>query len=116
MIRIEDLQEAIAECEGQRNPNANTCLKLASLYTILDHKQTKEKTEQKTDFLPVAYSYAAEPETAKIDYKNNTEFAQTIDGMETDRVLEIVDELMGILKGMVPRLYDGVIIKLQKAK
>lgn len=116
MIRIEDLQEAIAECEGQRNPNANTCLKLASLYTILDHKQTKEKTEQKETFLPVAYSYAAEPEKPKIAYKNNTEFAQTIEGMETERVLEIIDELMGILKGMVPRLYDGVIIKLQKAK
>ena len=34
MIREEDLQEAIAECQGQRNPNANTAIKLAAFYTI----------------------------------------------------------------------------------
>ena len=45
MIKEEDLQEAIAECQGVRNPNANTCLKLASYYTILDH--TKEEEERR---------------------------------------------------------------------
>ena len=37
MITEKDLQEAIAECEGQRNPNANTCVKLAAFYIIKDH-------------------------------------------------------------------------------
>ena len=36
MITENDLQEAIAECEGVRNPTANTCLKLAAFYTIKD--------------------------------------------------------------------------------
>ena len=34
MITEKDLQEAIAECQGERNPNANTCIKLAAFYTI----------------------------------------------------------------------------------
>ena len=34
MITEKDLQEAIAECIGQRNPNANTAIKLAAFYTI----------------------------------------------------------------------------------
>lgn len=34
MIKLEDLEEAIAECQGQRNPNADTCIKLAAFYTI----------------------------------------------------------------------------------
>ena len=37
MITKHDLQEAIAECEGQRNPTANTCIKLAAFYTIKQH-------------------------------------------------------------------------------
>ena len=37
MIREEDLLEAIAECQGERNPNAQTCRNLAAYYTILDH-------------------------------------------------------------------------------
>ena len=34
MITEQDLQEAIAECQGERHPNANTCMKLAAFYTI----------------------------------------------------------------------------------
>ena len=34
MITEKDLQEAIAEGQGQRNPNANTCIKLAAFLTI----------------------------------------------------------------------------------
>ena len=36
MITEQDLLEAIAECQGQRNPNANTCIKLAAYYIILE--------------------------------------------------------------------------------
>ena len=34
MITEKDLQEAIAECQGQRNPTTSTCIKLAAFYTI----------------------------------------------------------------------------------
>ena len=34
MITEMDLQEAIAECQGKRNPNADTCIKLAAFYII----------------------------------------------------------------------------------
>ena len=37
MITRRDLLEAIDKCQGQKNPNANTCIKLAAYYTILDH-------------------------------------------------------------------------------
>lgn len=112
MIRIEDIQEAIAECEGVRNPNANTCLKLASLYTILEHKQNKEK---KAVEIP-SYSYAAEPTKAAEDigYQSETEFGKIVRGKDVDSVMEIMDELMSTLQVMIPRLYEGVLIKLQK--
>ena len=37
MITEKDLQEAIAECQGERSPNASTCIKLAAFYTIKEH-------------------------------------------------------------------------------
>lgn len=111
MIRIDDVQEAIAECEGVRNPNSSTCLKLAALYTILDHKQTKE------EIIPMpTYSYATEPPetSARITYQSDTEFGRIIQGQTAERVCQVMDELMTTLQGMIPRLYEGVIIKLQK--
>lgn len=105
MITEHDLAEAIAECEGQRNPNANTCLKLAALYTIKDkmYPNDVQRSEKPT------YSYAADPGADQ-----STEFMQAVIGMNADEFLEIMDELMSTLKTLVPRLYDGVMRKLTK--
>ena len=103
MIKLQDVSEAIAECEGVRHPNANTCLKLAALYTIREN-MTKEPTE------PVRYSYA----TAPTDYQSNTEFGRIVQGKDSAEVLAVMDELMTTLQGMIPRLYDGVLSKLQR--
>ena len=104
MIREEDLLEAIAECQGQRNPNANTCIKMASYYVILDH--IKEE-EPKVSEIPT-YSYALPPER----YTSDTEFGQKIANMDMDDVLAVMDELMTTLSIINPRLYDGVMAKL----
>ena len=56
MITRHDLEEAIAECQGQRNPNASTCLKLAAFYTIRKELFGEEKEVEQP-----MYSYAPEP-------------------------------------------------------
>lgn len=104
MITEKDLQEAISECQGIRNPNANTCLKLAAYYTIKDHMF--EKTPG------VSYSYAAGPNTDTIEYNSDSEFSKIIKGKETNEVLSVMDELMDTLNAINPRLYEGVITKL----
>ena len=107
MITEHDLAEAIAECEGQRNPTANTCLKLAAFYTIRD-KMFSEKVE------PNFYSMQNKPITTneKADYQSETEFGKVIAGRDINEILPIIDELMLTLKVLVPKLYDGVILKL----
>lgn len=104
MIKEQELLEAIAECQGQRNPNASTCIKLASYYTILDHI----KEELKVSEIPT-YSYAAPPE---VYYESDTEFGRKVKDMDTGEVLAVMDELMTTLKVLHPRLYDGVMSKL----
>ena len=50
MITEKELQEAINECLTSKNPNANTCLKLAAFYTIKDHMTVR--TEGESGILP----------------------------------------------------------------
>lgn len=98
MITEKELYEAIAECQGQRNPNANTCLKLASYYTILDHIEKDEPS----------YSFAPPPVT----YESETEFSKRIADKDINEVLAVFDELMTTLSIINPRLYQGVMRKL----
>lgn len=110
MITEQDLQAAIAECEGTKNPNANTCIKLAAFYIIKEHMYGQPET----------YSYAAEPinrgsvekSGIGIKYESDTEFGQLVSGMNEDDLMMLVDELMSTLQVVQPRLYEGVMRKL----
>lgn len=104
MITEKDLEQAIAECQGERSPNANTCIKLAAYYTI--------KNEL---FGMPSYSYAAPVETVEntIEYESDTDFSRAIAGRKAADVWPIMDELMSTVQTLMPRLYDGVMRKLQ---
>lgn len=104
MIRREDLQEAIAECEGQRNPNANTCIKLAAYHILMDHMEQKEMPMQ---------SFAAAPEPEEVQWEGDSEFARECRGLPVSHVMPIMDELMETLQVIQPRLYDGVMRKIR---
>lgn len=106
MIYEKDLLEAIAECHGQKNPDARTCAKLASYYTILDHLNPSDPIER-------GYSYDNKPEK---EYKSDTEFFQTLDGITQYDAMALMDELMETLKTIHPRLYNGVLRKLNSLK
>lgn len=116
MITEQDLQEAIAECQGVRNPNASTCLKLAAFLTIQRELYGKKDAEIAQVYASVPthnYSYDAPPDKGLIEYDADTEFAEVIDGMQQDKVLDIMDELMTTLQVVQPRIYASVIRKLK---
>lgn len=104
MITLSDLNEAIAECQGQRNPNANTCIKLAAFYII--KRELQGETPQ--------YSYASEPAETTIEYDSGTEFSDAIRGRDYGKVLPILDEAMTALRVVNPRLYASIIRKLSE--
>lgn len=117
MITERDLLEAIAECQGQRNPDAKTCMKLAAFYIILDHVQDK-KQEQAVEPLPLsAYSFSpapVEPVEKLIDYDGDTEFSRVIYGKEVEKVLSVMDETMTMIQSFMPKMYDVVIKRLKE--
>lgn len=108
MITKHDLEEAIAECQGQRNPNANTCLKLAAFYTIRHELFGEEKEAEQP-----MYSYAPPPEPSEIVGRyGDSEFLEAVDGKPIDGVMQIMDELVGSMQVLQPRIYDSVMRKV----
>lgn len=103
MITQQDLKEAIAECQGQRDPNANTCIKLAAFLTI----QRELYGSEDVGVPPRSFSYSP-----GIEYDSETEFAQAIRGRTYEEIMPIIDELMTTLNAVYPRLYDSVIREL----
>lgn len=107
MITETDLRQAIAECHGTRNPNANTCMKLASYYTILDHIVEGERAEPEA---VREYSYKNEP----MSYHSGTEFCSAVEEIGYDEAMAVVDELMTTLAVINPRLYASVMRKMKR--
>lgn len=119
MITKKDLDEAIAECNGVRNPRADTCIKLAAYYTIKEHLYPETHCEQAVDnngrFVDfnkslADYSFNAPSDT--VQYSGDGDFAEAIRGKNSYEMWAVMDELMDTLKIINPRLYDGVMRKI----
>ena len=114
MITEQDLQAAIAECKGKRNPDSSTCIKLAAFLIIQEHLYGKPSEGDTMPALP-AYSYAAPPEQVEtiIDYQSDTEFSAVIDGRRAGDVWPVMEELMEVLRRTNKPLYNATIRKIQ---
>ena len=95
MITRKDLIEAIEKCQGQKNPNANTCIKMAAYYTILDHTPEDESE----------LSFTNRP---------SSEFMSILNTKKMDDVLIVIDDLMEDLQGVNPKLYYETMEKLHR--
>lgn len=110
MITENQLNEAIAEMQGQRNPNVSTCLKLASYYTIKDKMFPKEQPPT----IDTGYSYAPAPvvERTTIEYVSDTDFGKSVEGKEISVVMKKLDEVMTGLFVINPPLYRRILREL----
>lgn len=112
MITEDDLRQAIAECQGQRNPSASTCIKLAAFYTI----RRELFGEDKEAGQPSGYSYAAGPPStveALIQNDSDSAFSRAIDGRPQQEVWPLLDEMMDTIHAIHPRLYSAVMDRLR---
>ena len=109
MITEREINAAIDECHAAVNPTADTCRRLASYYIIRDHIAEQE---------PGGYSFAPPPDADRseraIYINSGTEFARAAEGMDIDDFLPVIDELMTVLQAVNPRLYAGVMRKLNR--
>lgn len=119
MITERDLNEAIAECEGQRNPKSGTCIKLAAFYTLKEHLfpesvQSAASYQSRGESSSGAYHDSGESREDVITYSSPSEFAGLINGKPSGAVWPIMDELMDALIAVNPRLYQFAIRRLRQ--
>lgn len=116
MITEKDLTEAISYYKGKVDPKPNDAIMLAACYTLKDHLFPSE-VEQTNDIPAPSYSYAPPPENdtePTIDYQSGTEFSDMVDGRAVADIMPIIDELMSVLQATNPRLYAGVLRKIEQ--
>lgn len=102
MFTKRDLLDAIAECE--KNPTTYPdCMKLATFYTLYDHLYPSNVSAKQVDETTIG-SYG------------DTEFLAEISGCDAGKIWPVIDELMSTIKAMQPRLYDGVLKKIEQVK
>ena len=127
MITLHDLDEAIKECEGKRNPTSSDCVKLAAYLTIKNEILKGEKPLKSFDFENLTakidaqnsnfenYSFSAMPtENPTINLKSGTEFAKKIKNKDLNKIIEEVDELLTALSALNPRVYDTFMRRISK--
>ena len=115
MITRQDLDAAIAECQGKRNPDSNTCIKLAAFYTIRNEMFPTVVPGTSSAPPEPTYSYASAPDKKDDTYvviNSDSEFAHMVYGRKQEEVWPVMDELMETIRTIYPRLYDAVMAKL----
>ena len=112
MITKDQLDEAIAEMQGQLHPNADTCLKLASYYTIKNElfpeQEPKPQIERSYSFDPPP----TEPDDT-IGYSSETDFGRSVNGRKSHDVMQRIDEVMSALYVINPPLYKRILRELE---
>ena len=104
MITENDLREAIAACQGERNPTSSTCIKLAAYLTILDSMTPKEEPDR-------GYSMAPPPEPI-IQTTGDSEFAEKVNGRKLADIFPGVESLVEAVQVVNPRLYASFMARL----
>lgn len=118
MITKEDLQEAIAKCQGERNPNANTAIKLAAFLTI---QRELFPQDQFSDIGKIpSYAYAEPPDkmmqysgAESVGEYGSSDFLQAVKGKDPADMWKAMDELMDTLKMVNERVYNSVMRKIR---
>lgn len=120
MITEPEIDAAIAECVGKRNPDANTVRTLAALYTIKEHLYPAEQfgnsgQQERAENAHSNYSFASAPDQKPytISLDSDTEFARVIEGREPEEIMPIMDEAMSLLREVYPACYTAIMKKLE---
>lgn len=101
MIWERELLEEIEKC--QQDPVTFRCIeKLASLYTVYDHMYGISEPNYSGKNADRVYT------------SGDTEFLKLVDRTNIDKVWRVMDELMTVLKISYPKLYEGVIQRLEQ--
>lgn len=97
MISLDELNKTILDLETNRDTTYATCERLAWLYIVRDHINSKQSKEP-----------------LNVSGSSSSEFLQAVNGKSGEAVWNIMDELMSAIKTLHPRMYDSVLRKINE--
>lgn len=109
MLERREVEERIAEIKNKRDQTETECVKLAAFLIIRDDLD-KSAVGSYGDAAP--FYRPNDPVESVIGEHGGTEFFQLIAGKPASDVWKIIGETMETLKLMEPRLYAGVLRKI----
>lgn len=113
MVDVREIDGAIAEIENSELTMTRV-KNLAALYVVknqqlADVSHAPQKAERQE---PVRYYEAAEPSTRAA--VGGSDFLQAVSNVDTTAALNVLDELMSALYVANPKVYNGVMRKLER--
>ena len=108
MFRQAELLDAINELEGGRHSIQN-CEKLAAIYTVLDHLYPTDPQPAQPMRAESGYSR----DSGEIRAVGKSEFIELINGKPSQVIWPLIEEFVGTVNVLNPRLYNSFITKLQ---
>lgn len=120
MITLDDLNQAIAECQGERDPNAETCKRLAAFITIRNELYPPDRGAPVPPYstqysaMPAPVPAQTVPAPSTVEFSGGSEFAHAVNGRNAREIWLLVDDLVSTIGALYPRLYDGFMRELHK--
>lgn len=114
---LREVELAIYKLEKEESSKAGYEF-LASLYTVRQHmqeaKRNKERIEPNLDAENIQKPISPETNTNRTGVYSGSDFLQSISGKNLDKVIELLNEHMEVMRVVNPRAYESVIRKLNK--
>lgn len=109
MLDIKEIDYWISRYKQEAN-ELNDCVVLSALYSIRDRLVNEQGPQSHPQI--AAYSEAAAPAGEPLGQFGESEFLRAIAGKDTLDVWAVMDEHMNTLRVVNPRVYAGVMRKL----
>lgn len=101
MINLDELEKAIKHTQGEPNPNAYSCIKLAAYY-ICRAEELKKHDED--------YSFSPAVDIIEPEYSSSTAFGRAIRGKDTAKVMAFLDNLISTsIQYTLPQMYADIL-------
>lgn len=113
MVDVREIDGAIAEIENSELTMSRV-QKLAALYTVKNQKLVEAQPEEPKISTQGNVRYYATAESPKKAVTSGSEFLRAVSSVKAEDALEVLDELMSALYVANPKVYNGVMRKLER--
>lgn len=112
MLTASDLVAEIEKYEQRDCLSAQDCVQLAAFYTLLNTPALDQTAPEEHTHYSFTYNGGQPNHAEKVAVDGESDFILAINGLDSSAAWAVMDELMDTLQAINPRLYAGVMRKI----